>query len=161
MNAFKASFSASTEYQKIYNETTTTSSTYTSTYTQCACYSASLKTPYALPEFDENFIGAVKNMPLFYNNSDADNLQCFYDFFTKYFGIYYITQITMGGIFGTLSSMYRFSYSKYSSSNLGMTSTDSISADHIFFSEYSDHLTFNKYNVNIQQISKFQQNFLC
>eukprot|EP01084_Bolivina_argentea_P263806 446643_1 len=118
MKVFNAPFSASTEYQKVYNETTTTSSTYTSTYTQCACYSAQLQAPYALPEFGENFIGAVKNMPLFYNNSDAANLQYFYDFFTKYFGTHYITQITMGGIFGTLSSMDSFSYSKYSSSNL-------------------------------------------
>eukprot|EP01083_Nonionella_stella_P097454 273939_1 len=112
------SFSASTDYQKVYSTTTKTSTIYTSSYTQCACYYASVKAPYALPSFDDNFIGSVQNMPLKYDSSDDANLQFFYDFFTKYFGTHYITDITMGGIFGTLSSMNSFSYSKYESSNL-------------------------------------------
>merc|ERR1719336_2849271 len=55
------------------------------------------------------------------------NNQWFYDFFTNYFGTHYISGITMGGIFGTLSSMSSFSYSTFSSSNLDIATSASYS----------------------------------
>eukprot|EP01084_Bolivina_argentea_P263805 446640_1 len=122
-----AAFSASVDYQSIYKKTTTTKTTYTSTYTQCACYAATLNQPYDLPAFTENFKETIANMPDFYDINNQTNNQFFYDFFTHYFGTHYITGVTMGGIFGTLSSMNSFSYSQFSSSNLDISVSASYS----------------------------------
>eukprot|EP01084_Bolivina_argentea_P155178 270435_1 len=104
VKAFGAAFSASTDYQEVHYSTTVTKSVYTSSYTQCACYYASLNLPFDLPSFTTNFVKEIEYMPLEYAPNNKSNLQYFYNFFTKYFGTHYITGITMGGIFGTLSS---------------------------------------------------------
>ena len=124
---FKAAFSASADYQTVYTQTSKNKMVVTSSYTQCAVYSASLKLPNTPPTFDENFYLEIEQMPNEYNNKNESNLQFFYDFFTKYFGTHYISQITMGGIFGTLSSMESFSYSTFSSSNLDIKTSASYS----------------------------------
>ena len=56
--AFGAAFSASADYQSVYEHTTTEKSVFTSTYTQCSCYAASLNLPYDLPSFSKSFVSS-------------------------------------------------------------------------------------------------------
>eukprot|EP00484_Ammonia_sp_Unknown_P030303 CAMPEP_0197034130 /NCGR_PEP_ID=MMETSP1384-20130603/12325_1 /TAXON_ID=29189 /ORGANISM="Ammonia sp." /LENGTH=579 /DNA_ID=CAMNT_0042464015 /DNA_START=91 /DNA_END=1830 /DNA_ORIENTATION=+ len=124
---FGAAFSASVDYQSVYKTTSEKKTMYTSTNTKCSNYAANLNLPYDLPAFTSNFYSTVENMPNNYNASNSANKQWFFNFFTKYFGTHYITKITMGGIFGTLSEMETFSYSSYSSSNLEISTSASYS----------------------------------
>eukprot|EP01084_Bolivina_argentea_P085270 154110_1 len=123
----RAAFSASADFQKIYHSTSSDKSVYTSSYYTCSVYTASLNLPFDIPTVSKNFNNEVEAMPIYYDPSNRTVTDFFYKFLNDWFGTHYVSKITMGGIFGTLSSMNSYSYSKYTSSNLVISTSASFS----------------------------------
>eukprot|EP01084_Bolivina_argentea_P193422 331838_1 len=123
-----AKFSASTDYQNVYKQTTSNHLVYASAYYKCAVYTASLNFPFDIPSFTANFYDEVDVMPVQYDPNNETTVSYFYKFIDEYFGTHYVKKITMGGIFGQLSNMNSYNYSKYTSSDLTISVSASYSA---------------------------------
>eukprot|EP01084_Bolivina_argentea_P155179 270436_1 len=148
VKVWKAAFQGSEDYQKVARETSSSQTAYTSSCAKCGAYEVQLNAPYGIPPFTENFMEAVTNMPLSYDQATQDY---FLNFLDKYFGTHYLLRIFMGGIYGQLSEFNANSFSSFSSSNLSISMSASYST--LFASASVSAMT----NIQKQQAQDFKQ----
>jgi hypothetical protein len=101
---FKAKFSASTDYKHVEQGSSKERHLFTHSEASCCAYTAGIET-YTPPPLDLQFITAVKTLPLEYDQSA-------YAEFIHTFGTHFVTEVTMGGLFGQQSEITEKSWSK-------------------------------------------------
>lgn len=117
---FKGSFSASTDFETTKDQLFTSSSSVVHSEATCCVYNSGLLTS-DLPKFSQNFLNALKALP---NEFDQDA----YGKFFNAFGTHFVTQASMGAVFGEQSFLSETSRETIEKTSLSVEASASISA---------------------------------
>lgn len=116
-----ASFSASADYEQVTEEVVSSLSTAVHSEARCSTYESSINS-FTPPPFSSNFLAALQTLP-----EDYEEQPEAYSIFLDAFGTHYVTDTTMGAIYGEQSFISESNRKLFESDSLSLEASASLS----------------------------------